>query len=108
MPWLWPVPEGAAAIAKRGIRRKDGAEKTSGRALYARDVVRPGMLYAKFLTCPYAHARIVSIDTSKAEAVTGVRDILKFDDPDIALENVTGGYCAHHYNILTLPRRSRA
>ena len=42
------------------------------------------MLYAKILTSPYAHAKIVSMDTSQAEALVGVRDILKFDDPDIA------------------------
>ncbi len=48
----------------------------------------------------------MSMDTSKAEALTGVRDILKFDDPDIEYENTTGGYCSSEYNILTLPGTS--
>jgi CO/xanthine dehydrogenase Mo-binding subunit len=59
------------------------------------------MLYAKVLTSPYAHAKIVSIDTSRAEALVGVRDILKYNDPDVATENLTGTDAL--YNILTLP-----
>ncbi|MFC1846456.1 xanthine dehydrogenase family protein molybdopterin-binding subunit [Chloroflexota bacterium] len=91
-PWLWPVPEGATAIAQRGMRRKDGSEKASGRALYPRDVVRPGMLYAKFLLSPYAHARIVSMDTSAAEAYPGVRYVMKWDDPELYWYNPLGNF----------------
>ena len=60
----------------------------------------------KYLHRPMHSAKIVSMDTSKAEALTGVRDILKFDDPDIEYENSTGGYCSSDYNILTLPATS--
>ena len=87
-------------------RAQDAHDKLSGQAVFTRDLDFPGMLYAKILTSPYAHAKIVSMDTSKAEALTGVRDIVKFDDPDIALENSTGGYCSSEYNILTLPGTS--
>lgn len=104
-PWTWKVPEGFAPV-DYGDQRQDAYEKLSGEAVFTRDVYLPGMLYAKILTSPYAHARIVSIDTSKAEALTGVRDIVKFDDPDVALENSTGGYCSSEYNILTLPATS--
>jgi CO/xanthine dehydrogenase Mo-binding subunit len=104
-PWTWKVPEGFAPVPY-SAPRQDAHDKLSGQAVFTRDLHFPGMLYAKILTSPYAHARIVSVDTSKAEALTGVRDILKFDDPDIALENCTGGYCSSQYNILTLPRTS--
>jgi CO/xanthine dehydrogenase Mo-binding subunit len=104
-PWKWKIPEGFAPVAY-SAPRQDADDKLSGQAVYTRDLDFPGMLYAKILTSPYAHARIVSMDTAKAEELTGVRDILMFDDPDIALENSTGGYCASQYNILTLPRTS--
>ena len=81
--------------------RQDGYERVSGHAVYTRDIRLPGMLYAKILTSPYAHAKIVSIDTSQAEALLGVRDILKYNDPDAITQNLTGTDA--HYNILTLP-----
>ena len=71
-------------INKRGIVRKDGYAKATGSAVYCRDVQFPGMLYAKHLNSPYPNAVIKSMDTSKAEALPGVRYILRYDDPDIA------------------------
>ncbi len=82
-PWLWPVPENASMIGKRRIPRVDGYEKASGSAVYTRDIYRPGMLYAKFLRSPHAHAKIKRLDTSKAEALQGVRAVLRYDDPTI-------------------------
>ena len=70
-------------IGRRGIRRYDGYEKASGKALFTRDIQIPGMLYAKVLSSPHAHARIVKMDTSKAEALPGVRAVLRYDDPEI-------------------------
>ena len=102
-PWTWKAPEGVVPVDSTKLRQ-DAHDKLSGQAVFTRDVDIPGMLYAKILTSPYAHARIAGMDTSKAEALTGVRDILKFDDPDIEFENSTGGYCAAAYNILALPR----
>ncbi len=104
-PWTWKIPEGFSPV-EYGAPRQDAYDKVSGQAVFTRDLHFPGMLYAKILTSPYAHARIASMDTIKAEALTGVRDIVKFSDPDIALENCTGGYCSSQYNILTLPRTS--
>jgi CO/xanthine dehydrogenase Mo-binding subunit len=104
-PWTWKIPESSERI-QRTMSRQDAHERVSGQAAYTRDIYLPGMLYAKILNSPYAHAKIVSMDTSKAEALTGVRDIVKFTDPDIALENSTGGYCSSQYNILTLPGTS--
>ncbi len=104
-PWTWKPPEGFSAL-DHNASRQDGHDKVSGQAVFTRDLDFPGMLYAKILTSPYAHAKIVSMDTSEAEALTGVRDILKFSDPDIVFENSTGGYCSSQYNILTLPSTS--
>lgn len=77
-------------IGKRGVRRYDGYEKASGKALYTRDVLLPGMLYAKVLHSPYAHAKITKLDTSKAEAYAGVRAVLRFDDPEITGRELNG------------------
>jgi xanthine dehydrogenase molybdenum-binding subunit len=70
-------------IGKRGVPRRYGWAKAAGTAVYTRDVRRPGMLFAKALRNPYAHARIKSMDTSKAAAYPGVRGILRYDDPEV-------------------------
>jgi xanthine dehydrogenase molybdenum-binding subunit len=77
-------------IGKRGVRRYDGYEKASGKALYTRDLLLPGMLYAKVLTSPYAHAKMISLDTGEAEAYPGVRAVLRYDDPEIKGRELTG------------------
>ena len=48
--------------------RPDGLDKVTGRAKYGADFNAPNMLHAAVLRSPHAHARIVKIDTSKAEA----------------------------------------
>ena len=83
------------------MTRQDGYERVSGNAVYSRDISLPGMRYAKILTSPYAHAKIKSMDTTRAESLIGVRDVVRFDDPDVVSENITG--TDTHYNILTLP-----
>jgi CO/xanthine dehydrogenase Mo-binding subunit len=90
------------SIGKRGVRRLDGYEKASGRAVYTIDIEFPGMIYAKFLTSPYAHVVISSMDTRKAEALPGVRAILRYDDPALPEKANLGG---HVPNLVTvLPR----
>src|SRR5437588_11552449 len=54
------------------LPRQDGPDKVTGRARYAGDQVLPGMLYARLVLSPYAHARIVNIDTSAALSLPGV------------------------------------
>ena len=56
--------------------RLEGADKVTGRAQYSYDMQLPGQLYARVLRSPYPHARVASIDTSKAEALPGVHAIL--------------------------------
>ena len=62
----------------------DGLEKIDGSAVFVDDMQRPGLLHAAFLRSPHAHARILSIDTSKAEAIPGVHAILT--GPDLPIE----------------------
>src|ERR671927_575056 len=52
--------------------RPDGVPKVTGRAMYAADLAMPGQLVGKILRSPHAHARIRSINTSKAAALPGV------------------------------------
>lgn len=58
------------------LRKVEGTAKAIGKAIYADDISLPGMLHAKILRSPHAHARIKSIDTSKAEALEGVRGVV--------------------------------
>jgi CO/xanthine dehydrogenase Mo-binding subunit len=85
-PWLWRPPEGGY-IGRRGLRPKEAAEKVSGKAVYASDVYLPGMLYAKVYRSPHAHARIKSMDSSRAAAIPGVRAIIRYDDKDVDLHD---------------------
>ena len=61
-------------VGTRPIRH-DGVDKVTGKALYGADIQLPGMLYGKVLRSPYAHARIKSIDTAKAEAHPDVKAV---------------------------------
>src|SRR5713226_7179415 len=54
------------------LPRQDGPDKVTGRARYAGDQKLPGMLYARLVTSPYAHARILNVDTSAALSVPSV------------------------------------
>ncbi len=67
-------PENPRLLGKK-INRLDGTEKASGRAKYSLDINLPGMLHAMILRCPYAHAKIKSIDTAKAEKAPGVKAV---------------------------------
>jgi CO/xanthine dehydrogenase Mo-binding subunit len=81
-PWLWRPPEGGY-IGRRGLRPKEAAEKVTGQAIFTNDIYLPGMLYLKAFHSPYAHARIKSMDSSKAAALPGVWKIIRYDDPEI-------------------------
>lgn len=61
----------------------DQRAKVTGRAKYADDILIDGLLHAKTVKSPYAHAEVVSIDTSGAEAMSGVHAVLTYEDaPD--------------------------
>lgn len=57
-------------------RKIDGTGSVTGHALYADDIVLPGMLHGKILRSPHPHARILSIDTTLAEALPGVHAVV--------------------------------
>jgi CO/xanthine dehydrogenase Mo-binding subunit len=62
------------------IPRPDGPEKVTGQVQYVADIKPKGMLHAKLLRSPHAHARIVRIDTTRARALPGVRAVLTARD----------------------------
>lgn len=62
------------------VRRLDAPSKVSGRLRYAGDMVMPGMLHMQVLRSPLAHARIVRLDSSAAEAMPGVAAVITADD----------------------------
>ncbi len=67
-------------VIGKPLAKVDGLSKVTGQALFADDIQLPGMLHAKFLRSPLPHARIKSIDTSKAEALPGVAAVITGQD----------------------------
>jgi CO/xanthine dehydrogenase Mo-binding subunit len=77
-----------------GFVRQDGKEKVTGSGRYTADLTFTGMAYAKFRYADHSHARIVSIDTSKARALTGVVAVVtQADLPDVRF----GGFVQDRY-----------
>src|SRR5437764_9415285 len=72
--------------------RPDGVDKVIGRATFGADMTMPGMLWGKVLRSPHAHARIRSIDTSRAAALPGVKAVVTAADfPEIPSEEAFVG-----------------
>ncbi len=87
-----PPPLGRElSVIGRSIDRRDALDKVTGAAIYSSDMTLPGMLHAKILRSPHAHARIVRIDTRRAAALPGVHAVL-------SLEN-TRGWHTYWYMI---------
>jgi CO/xanthine dehydrogenase Mo-binding subunit len=85
------VPSDLKVVGTRPIR-PDGVDKVTGRAMFGADMVLPGMLWGKVLRSPHAHAKIVSIDASKAMKLRGVHAVVTADDfPNIASEEAFVG-----------------
>ncbi len=66
---------GYRVVGTRPIR-PDGVDKVTGRAKFGADLNLPGMLHGRTVRSPHAHARIISIDTSRAEALPGVKAVV--------------------------------
>jgi 4-hydroxybenzoyl-CoA reductase subunit alpha len=64
----------------KSVPRKDGPVKATGRAEYTVDITLPGMLVGKILRSPHPHARILNIDTSRAERLQGVKAVVTAAD----------------------------
>ncbi|HET9399332.1 MAG TPA: molybdopterin cofactor-binding domain-containing protein, partial [Candidatus Acidoferrales bacterium] len=76
----WPPADKRQLLGKR-ISRLDGPWKATGTATYTYDVHREGMLFGRMALSPHAHAKIVSIDTSAAEKMPGVKAVDIIVDP---------------------------
>jgi len=81
-PWS-KTPHGPAdafQVVGKPNKKIDGLVKSTGQAVYADDIALPGMLHAKTLRSPHAHAKIISIDCSKALALKGVHAVITGTD----------------------------
>ncbi len=67
-------------VVGRPLGRIEGPEKVAGKTLYTADLRLPGMVWGKCLRSPFAHAKILRIDVSKAKNVKGVLAVLTGDD----------------------------
>src|SRR6266566_2866964 len=67
------------ALVGMSLPRQDGPDKVTGRTRYAGDQVLPGLLYARLVTSPYAHARILNINTSAALSLPGIVAVFTAD-----------------------------
>ena len=74
MPLSWPEKR---QIMGTRVQRLDGPVKATGHAKYSFDINRPGMLHGMILRCPYAHAKVKSIDTTAAEKMPGVKAVFR-------------------------------
>ncbi len=79
VPYRPGAAEGFTVLGGRH-KKAEGHEKATGRAIYADDIDLPGMLHAKILRSPHAHAEIRSVDTSAALALDGVHAVLVGDE----------------------------
>ena len=83
-----PETKGYKWVGTRPIR-PDGVPKVTGTAMYGSDMAMPGMLTGRILRSPHAHARIRSIDTSKAAALPGVKAVITCKDfPEMKFDYV--------------------
>jgi len=81
-PWS-KTPHGPAdafQVVGKPHKKIDGLVKSTGQAMYADDIALPGMLHAKTLRSPHAHAKIISIDCGKALALKGVHAVITGTD----------------------------
>jgi len=75
--------QGGFSVVGRSVPKKDAPAKAMEKAVYTGDIRLPGMLRGKILGSPHPHARVLSVDTSEAEALSGVFAVVTADDfPD--------------------------
>ncbi|MDR2616115.1 MAG: molybdopterin-dependent oxidoreductase, partial [Oscillospiraceae bacterium] len=75
--------ESFRVVGKPNLPGKLSYALATGIAKFGVDYTFPGMLHAKFLRSPYANARVLSVDTTKARELPGVVDILTWEDEDV-------------------------
>jgi CO/xanthine dehydrogenase Mo-binding subunit len=67
-------------IVGKSYPQIDGMQKAMGKTKFVTDLVLPGMLYGRTLRSPYPHANIKNIDTSRAQALAGVKTVVTYAD----------------------------
>ena len=68
------------------IARPEAPDKAAGRAIYIHDFSRPGMLHGKIKFSEHAHARILNVDTSRAERLPGVKAVITaYNTPEVRI-----------------------
>jgi 4-hydroxybenzoyl-CoA reductase alpha subunit len=82
------------SVVGQHVHRVEGYDKVTGESKYVADVALPGMLIGKILRSPYAHAKILRIDTSRAEKLSGVRAVVTAED---TLKRPWGAFFADQY-----------
>ena len=82
--YSWPPMEKRRVLGK-STKRLDGAMKSTGRAKYASDFTQKDLLFGALVTCPHAHARVTTIDTSEAEKSPGVTAVRVIASPGTEL-----------------------
>jgi CO/xanthine dehydrogenase Mo-binding subunit len=98
------VQQGFKWVGTRSIR-PDGLEKVTGRARFSADLMLPGMLEGAVTRSPHPHARILSIDTSAAEAMPGVRAVITGADlPDLRDTDADSGTVDRSLNVMARDR----
>ena len=89
-------------VGSNPAERSDAVEKVTGRARYAADYNLPGQLIGRVLRSPHAHARVISIDTSAAEKLAGVKAVVTRDDfPDMEVEHAASGELMVNFRDVT-------
>ena len=89
-------------VGSNPTERSDAVEKVTGRARYAADYNLPGQLIGRVLRSPHAHARVISIDTSAAEKLAGVKAVVTRDDfPDMEVEHAASGELMVNFRDVT-------
>ena len=89
-------------VVNHSLPRRDGRVKVTGKAQYVADLKLIGMAYAKVLRSPYAHAKIVSIDTSRAAARLGVYCVITGND--LAGLNPYYGHAVKDHPLLAIDK----
>jgi xanthine dehydrogenase molybdenum-binding subunit len=90
------------SVVGKKTPRIDAYERVTGQAQYTGDIQFPGMLYARILRSPHPHARIISIDTSKAEKLPGVKAVIHHQNAQVPWSS--GGH-THRRFIFNNPVR---
>ena len=96
-------------IGTRPIRH-DGLEKVTGRAVYGADVQLPNMSHGAILRSPYAHAKIISIDTSEAEKMSGVFAVITGNDFETGIDKdieIGEGIANFKYDSMNIMARDK-